>query len=187
MTVEKKYPKIIGITGLPASGKTEAANFIKKRGIPSVNMGDVLRKEAPDLKNIGEYADYLRNKEGMDAIAKRCIPQIEKIINEECGNLKFILIEGIRNIEEVELFRSLTDDFVLINITADKIIRFERTLKRGREDASKDLENFEERDRREIGWGLEKVMKNADIVVINNSSLNELKDKIEDILQIFDL
>jgi len=183
----KKYPKIIGITGLPASGKTEAANFIKKMGIPSVNMGDVLRKEVPDLKNIGKYADYLRKKEGMDAIAKRCIPQIEKIIAEKGNDLKFILIEGIRNMEEVELFRSLTDDFILINITADKDIRFERILKRGREDASKDITDFEERDRREIGWGLEKVMKNADFVIVNNYSLNDLKNEIKQILQTNDL
>ncbi|WP_229235233.1 AAA family ATPase [Candidatus Methanoliparum sp. LAM-1] len=186
---------IIGITGLPASGKTEVANFIKEMGIPSINMGDVIRKEfqkMDDLENItnqrvcdiGKYADYLRKKEGMNTIAKRCIPEIEKIIDEKGDNLRYILIEGIRNIEEVELFRSLTDKFVLINVTADKNTRFERILKRGREDASEDLD---ERDRREIGWGLEKVMKDADIVIINDSSLTDLKYKVKEISQIFDL
>jgi len=120
----------------------------------------------------------------MNTIAKRCIPEIEKIIDEKGDNLRYILIEGIRNIEEVELFRSLTDKFVLINVTADKNTRFERILKRGREDASEDLD---ERDRREIGWGLEKVMKDADIVIINDSSLTDLKYKVKEISQIFDL
>jgi len=180
MKFAKRCPKIIGITGLPASGKTEAANFIKKMGIPSINMGDVVREEAKDLKNIGEFSDYLRNKEGMDAIAKRCIPKIEKIISERGENLKYLLIEGIRNIEEVDLFRSLTDEFILINITADKSVRFERILRRGRDDASEDIESFDERDRRELGWGLEKVMDNADIVITNNSSLTDLKNKIKE-------
>lgn len=195
LTKKKQGFVIIGITGLPASGKTEVANFIKEMGIPSINMGDVIRKEfqkMDDLENItnqrvcdiGKYADYLRKKEGMNTIAKRCIPEIEKIIDEKGDNLRYILIEGIRNIEEVELFRSLTDKFVLINVTADKNTRFERILKRGREDASEDLE---ERDRREIGWGLEKVMKDADIVIINDSSLTDLKYKVKEISQIFDL
>ena len=77
--------KLIAFVGMPASGKSEAAAIAKKLGIPVVNMGDVVREETarrglpPTDENIGGTGTSLRTEEGMDVIAKRCVPKIRLI------------------------------------------------------------------------------------------------------------
>ncbi len=75
--------KVIAFVGMPGAGKTEASNVARQMGIPVVIMGDVIREEAekrglpPTDENIGGVASQLRKEEGMDAIARRCIPKIK--------------------------------------------------------------------------------------------------------------
>ncbi len=70
---------VVGIVGMPGSGKTEATKIARKKGFSIVKMGDVIREEVerrdldPTDKNMGRIATELREKEGKDAIAKRCI------------------------------------------------------------------------------------------------------------------
>ena len=46
---------------------------------------------------------------------------------------------------------------------------------RGREDAPRDLGEFEARDAREMGWGLSDVLALADIMILNDSDLESFK------------
>ena len=76
--------KVIGVVGLPASGKGEFSKIAADMGIPVIVMGDMIRravKEAglePDDTNFGATANRLRAEQGMDAIAQLCIPEIKK-------------------------------------------------------------------------------------------------------------
>ncbi len=172
--------KVIAFTGLPGSGKSEAVNVAKEMGIKVVRMGDEIRKEARKMglelndKNLGKIADEMRREHGMDIWARRCLPEIKN---------DMVIIDGIRNIEEVELFRQHIKNFILIAIHASPNTRYERMMKRGREDDSLSEEDLKERDERELRWGIGNVVAMADIVVANEGSLDEFRKKIKKILE----
>jgi len=173
---------IIAFVGYPLSGKSTAGEVAKELGIPVVTMGDVVREEAinrglePNSENLGRIAAELREKEEMDAIAKRCIPKIRSL-----GPV--VLVDGIRGIAEVKTFKNAFDDFVLIAIECPIEIRFERAKKRRRGDDATKMEDLIERDRREESWGLKEAMEIADFTIENTGNIEEFKDKVRALLR----
>src|SRR5512136_332208 len=166
--------KIIAFTGMPASGKSEAVQLAKDKGIPVIRMGDLVWEETRrqgkplDDKNVGDVASSMRKKYGMDIWAKRTV---EKIISLKKSS--HLIIDGVRNMEEIEYFKkNLGLDFFVVAIDASDELRRKRAITRGRTDDSKNLKVLEERDKREIRWGVQKVIGNADIVIPNNGSLD---------------
>ena len=182
--------KIIAFVGLPLSGKSTASSVAREMGIPVVVMGDVVREEVRRRgleltdENAGRVANELREKEGMDAIAKRCIPKVM-----EAGKEKgVVVIDGVRGIAEVERFKkSFGDDFVLIAIESPLELRFERARKRKREDdrGMESIEDLRRRDEREISWGMLEAMQRANLTVENVSDIEDFRDKIREVLKAF--
>ena len=177
--------KIIAFVGLPLSGKSTAAEVAREMGIPVVVMGDVVREETRRRgleltdENVGKVAAELRKKEGMDAIAKRIIPKIRELAKEH----GVVVVDGIRGIAEVErLKKEFGDDFILINIESPLELRFQRALKRRREDDVKTIEDLKRRDEREISWSMGEAMKVADFTIENTSNLEEFKEKVRSLL-----
>jgi len=177
--------QVLAFVGAPAAGKTEAASVAKSLGIPIITMGDVVRAELRRRGlplsdgNAGGIASELRVREGMDAIAKRCIPHIKAI----AGKKAVIVIDGIRGISEVETFKNeFGTDFTLVWVDAPFNLRYERIKTRGRGDDSLSIDEFEAREEREKGWGMEEAMKNADMVIMNTGSQEHFKEQIEEIL-----
>jgi predicted RNA binding protein with dsRBD fold (UPF0201 family)/dephospho-CoA kinase len=177
--------RVIAFVGLPLSGKSTASKVAEDMGIPVVCMGDVVREEAKRRglaltdENLGKVANELRQKEGMDAIAKRCIP----IIREKGKDTGVVVVDGIRGIAEVERFKKeFGDDFILINIEAPLEIRFQRALKRKRSDDITTIEDLKKRDERELSWNMGEAMKIANFTIENTSGLEAFKEKVRDIL-----
>lgn len=175
--------KLIAFVGMPASGKSEAADIAKKLGIPVVNMGDVVREETarrglpPNDENIGGTGTTLRQEEGMDVIAKRCVPKIRLI------KTPVVVVDGTRNIHEIEYFKKeFGTDFMLIAIHTPFKIRFERVIKRSRSDDMNSREELKRRDEREIGWGLDKAIEKADITIDNTGTIDKFQEQIEQLL-----
>jgi dephospho-CoA kinase len=182
--------KIIAFLGAPGAGKTEAALVAKKMDIPTVVMGEVIREELKSRglpyedENAGRIANELREKEGMDVIARRCIPLI-KDIEQKRVNKKVIVIDGIRGIAEVEAFKEeFGDVFQLIKIEAPLRLRYERIKSRGRGDDILSMKEFKNRAKREEGWGMKEAVEKAKkvIVIKNEGSLEEFKEKIKELL-----
>ena len=178
--------RLIAFVGYPLSGKSTASKMAKSLGIPVVTMGDVVREEAkkrelePTDKNLGEIAKELRAKYGMNAIAKRCIPKIEKLIKEK----GVVVIDGIRGIDEVECFKKrFGENFTLIAIEAPLDVRFQRSKFRKRQDSLSSIEELKKRDEREESWGLKKAMEVADFTIENTGSMREFKEKITELLK----
>ena len=170
---------------MPASGKSEAVQLAKDKGIPVVRMGDFVWEETSrqgktlNDKNVGDVATSMRQKQGMDIWAKRTTEKIHSLKTSPC-----IVIDGIRNTEELDYFKKeLGKDFLVIAIEASDELRRKRQLLRGRTDDSKDLKDLEKRDEREIGWGLKKVIASADSIIINNGTLKEFQKKIHTVLE----
>jgi len=172
--------KIIAFTGMPASGKSEAVQLAKDKGIPVIRMGDMVWEETKrqgkplDDKNVGDVAHSMREKNGMDIWAKRTVEKIHSLKKSP-----LLVIDGVRNMDEIEYFKKeLGRDFLVIAIDAPDELRRKRAISRGRTDDSQNLKDLEERDKREIHWGLQKVIANADIVIPNNGSLEDFKKQV---------
>ncbi len=175
--------KLIAFVGMPASGKSEASAVARILKIPVVSMGDEVRAEAvrrglpPTDENIGGTGTALRRDEGMDAIARRCVPKIREHKQE------ILVIDGIRNIEEINFFKKqFGRDFSLIAINAPFEVRFERVKKRARPDDMVTVDELKRRDDREKGWGLAKAMDFADKTLNNTDSIEEFQEEIRKLL-----
>ncbi len=180
--------KLIAFVGYPLSGKSTAAKIAEEMGIPVVIMGDIIRKEVMERglelndENAGKVAKELREKEGMDAVAKKCLPEIKR----KASNTGVVIVDGIRGIAEIERFRKeFGDDFILIGIESSTEKRFERALKRRREDDIDSIDKLRERDRREESWGMSEAFEKANIIVENNSDIDSFREKIREILRNF--
>ncbi|HEC82287.1 MAG TPA: flagellar hook-basal body complex protein FliE [Thermoplasmatales archaeon] len=173
--------KAIAFTGLPGAGKTEAVNIAKELGIKVVSMGDEVRNETMargfelNDSNVGRVADEMREKYGKDIWAKKCLKKIK--------NNEIVVIDGIRNIEEVETFKNAIRNFILIAIHASPSTRYERLMNRRRKDDSTKIEDLKKREKRELAWGIGNVIAMADIIVVNEGSLEEFREKIMEILK----
>lgn len=175
--------KVIGVVGLPASGKGEFSRIARETGIPVIVMGDVIRAAVkrgglPETDaNMGAVANDLRQTQGMDAIARLCVPEIEK------QDSPLVVIDGIRGDAEVSFFRSRFPDFVVVGIESGFDLRMSRLAARGRADATCGRDELLERDRRETGWGLGKAFAAADYIIRNDSGLPEFGEAVRSLIQ----
>ena len=84
--------KVIGVTGLPGSGKSVVSRVAKKLDIPLVRMGDVIREEAKKRnQTTGEIAVELRKEYGDFIVAERCVethPRAGRAIRPSLRNAK---------------------------------------------------------------------------------------------------
>ncbi|MBN2734332.1 MAG: flagellar hook-basal body complex protein FliE [Methanomicrobiaceae archaeon] len=175
--------QVIGVVGLPASGKGEFSRIAKDMSIPVVVMGDVVRKEVSDAglkltdKNMGDMSRCLRQGMGMDALAKLTIPLIENIKS------KAVLIDGIRGDSEVETFMRNFRDFHLIAVESSFETRLKRLRERGRSDDQIDEKGLKNRDERETGWGLLNAMSMADYILQNEGTIEEFESNARKLLE----
>ena len=190
--------RVIGFTGMPGSGKSEAMEVAKARGLPVVRMGDLIWEEVErqglprDAENVGKVANAMRQSHGKDVWSRRTVERVRELAKASApqggrparaGSGFVVLIDGIRNYEEVETFRrELGADFLLVAIHTDPGHRFERMRRRARADDSPDERVMRERDEREMGWGIARTIALADEMVVNDGSLADFRAKVASLL-----
>jgi dephospho-CoA kinase len=167
--------RIIIVTGMPGSGKSELADAFKSIGCPVVVMGDVVRNEAlkrglePNPINMKAVMLDLRQKDGPGAIAKRCVTDLLRPSSD------IIIIEGCRSIAELEEFARFSHDVRVICVHSSPSTRFARLRSRGREDAPLNWDSFRERDLRELSVGLGGIIALSDTMIVNEGTLEEFR------------
>ena len=178
--------QVIGVTGLPGSGKSIVARVAKTMGINVIRMGDVIRDEAIKRDaEIGETAVKLREEYGEYVVAERCVELIKDRLNDETKKdkkLKFI-IEGIRSPHEVKIFEKNFKTFKVIAIHSSPKTRFMRLKKRKRSDDSSSVLEFKKRDDRELKFGIGNVIAKSDYMIINEGPIWKFKNAIRSILK----
>ena len=168
--------KILLITGMPGAGKEELLNVARSMDIPFLRMGDIVREyhqtsgAAERGLSVGQVANGERELHGKDIWAKRAIERMS-------GDI--FLVDGCRSLDEVDSYKGLSDNVYIIGVHAPRSVRYDRLVKRGREDAPKDMSEFDERDNRELGWGLGNVIALSDIMIINDSDLESFQSKVK--------
>ena len=175
--------RLIGIVGMPGSGKSAIFKIAAKYNIPVISMGDIVRHETLKRgleltsKNVGNTAIELRKKYGKEALAISCIEYIKENYNNE----DIIIIEGIRSIFEVNYFKKYYS-LKIIAIHASPKTRFNRLKHRSRDDDTSEWDDFIERDMRELKFTIGEVISLADYMVINEEEYETYLNNLEKIL-----
>lgn len=166
--------KLIVVAGMPGAGKEEFLNVARDMDIPFLRMGDLVRELYPkrgdedrDL-TLGQFANIERERHSYNIWAKRALERMS-------GDI--YLIDGCRSMDEVMAYRSLSDDVNIIAIHAPPRIRYDRLVKRQRDDAPRNVEEFDARDSREMGWGLANVIALSDHLIVNDGSLEKFREE----------
>jgi len=171
---------VIAVVGMPGSGKSEVAAMCKARGCAVVRFGDVTEEElrrrgipqTPESER--RIREELREREGMDAYAKRNIPRIDEALRGA-----HVAADGLYSWAEFLRMRAhYGDRFLLVAVVASPAVRYERLARR----AVRPLTAAEAwaRDVAEI----EKIQKAgpiamADHVLLNEGTLEDLRRDFE--------
>jgi len=173
---------LILLAGMPGSGKSIFALKAKEYGFGIVSLGDIIREEAIkrklvlDSKNMMSIAKELRRTYGKDIVARLALKRILEMLNIH----SIVIVDGIRNLEEVEFLKSNIDaEIIIVSIHASPKTRFKRLVERGRSDDPKDWESFLNRDYEELSLGLGNVIALSDVIIVNEGSLQEFHQLIE--------
>lgn len=183
---------IIGITGAFGSGKSTAANFFESKGYSKITLSYFLEEEARKRavrkitrKILQDVGNEWREKLSKEVLARKALEYLRK------NKIEKAVIDGIRNLGEVEEF-SKSKNFILLAIVTNRKIRFERIKnKKGRERLSPEL--FRKLDMRDLGIG-EKLtglqvaycIAEADIFISNNKNKGSFKSKLERFLRTYE-
>lgn len=173
---------VILLVGMPGAGKEEFVKVAVQVGYSVIRMGDVVREfvaqQGHVLKNdiVGKIATEEREKYGESIWAQRAVEKIRAM------NTENIVIDGIRCPEEVEIYKEELGDVIVVGIFATQRDRYERIIKRGREDDVKNWEEFVAREDRELSWGLGNVFARSDVMILNTGTLEEYYKKVRDFL-----
>ncbi len=172
---------IIILVGMPGSGKDIFVQEATKANFNHIRMGDMVRLFAKEANidsgdtSIGTFATGQRAEFGPEIWAKRTLEKMPQ------GN---ILIDGSRSLAEINHFKSaLGNDLKIIGINAPIQMRFERLTARGRDDDPSAYEEFQTRDNRELSWGLGEALENAEIIMTNDGTLEEFRDKCQSMIK----
>ncbi len=178
--------KIIGITGAFGSGKTTASTYFSNKGYKVISLSFFLEKEALrqnlplTRKNLQDLGNKLRKKMGSGILVKKAIKEGE--------NEGKIVIDGIRNVAEIEEIKKHNNSLILA-IVADRSVRFSRLKKlKRREKLTQDL--FDKLDLRDLGvnekiTGLQTALciALADVYIESNGTLTEFEGKLNKFLE----
>lgn len=132
--------KIVGIAGLPRSGKDSLGELFIEAGFYAVSFGDIFRDasrkrhaDKPDpisVANMTETANWLRSEYGSDYALKEALRRYEQKVSEgeQYAGLLFISIRA-----PIEADFILEHAGELIWVETEDRVRFERSRKHRRE------------------------------------------------------
>ena len=173
--------KVLVLTGMPGSGKSEAVKVAEEMGIPIQRMGDMvremLRAKGFELNraNLASVANSERKRLGPDIWAKRTVRAISRS--------PIVVIDGARSLAEVDYFRKeLGTSLLVLAVHSSPWARWQRVSKRHREDDPRTFAELRERDGQELHWGLGDIIATADIMLLNEGSKGHLRGQMRHLL-----
>ena len=176
---------VIGVVGMPGTGKSLVDEVALAMGFEVVNMGDVVREEAksrglqPTRENLTKIMFELREKNGQGVIAGKCVPKILQ------SSKQVIVVDGLRSIHEVEEFRKNFPRFRVLCVHASPETRFRRLFGRGRSDDPAHWTTFVDRDLKELQIGIGSVIALSDFVLSNEGTIRQFKTKVRRFFRIY--
>ncbi len=179
---------IIGITGSIGGGKGTVVNYLKeKKGFSHYSSSDLLTQ-------ILEERDEVVDRDGMYRIGNELrandpagVPAETYKRYEAKDGVSDVIFEALHSVAEVDFIKSVGG--VVIGVTADPELRYERIKARGSVKDNVTKEEFLVQQKREEEGTDDPNKSNifatlaaADFVIENNGSVAELEEKMEKIL-----
>lgn len=171
--------KLIVVTGMPASGKNVVAQYARNQQYPHFSTGDFVRAEMlkrgckGDPESAAKISTELRGVDGLGVT--RMV--VEKALEQDAD---VVFLEGVRSWPEIELIRSKVS-CTLVAFVAPRSVRLNRVKQRGREDDSAD--HFEDRDQREIHYGVAVCIALADAYILNTGTIDDALSQLDSIVK----
>lgn len=176
--------KIIAIVGMPGSGKSVVASYLKNNGFPIIRFGEIIISEVEKRglpitpQNEQIVREEIRQKHGMGICAELSLPLIQsKLLSHE-----LIAIDGLYSFSEYKILKKeFHDELLVLAIFTPKALRYKRlTL---REERPLTIAQAQKRDYVEI----EKIEKGgpialADVTIINDCTQYQLHTKLEQLI-----
>jgi dephospho-CoA kinase len=161
---------LILIVGLPGSGKSFAADAIKKHfHAKALKTGDIIREE---IKRRGlPYTPENDTKMRLWFHAGREYLVVERLWKKMKNYKGIIVIDGLRSPKELALFKKMYKcKIFLIKIQSSFKMRAQREIERGRFGKQESIKYLRERDKSELGKlvGLKQLLKKADYAIDNS-------------------
>lgn len=189
--------KIIGVGGLPRSGKDMVGDFLMAHGYFGVSLGDIVREEArrrhadkPEpisLKNMTETSNFLRTTKGPDFALQEALKRFEAAGGEQ--EHKGLVVFSVRVPVEVEFITAQGGELIWVEARDD--VRLARANKHRREgepehtlENMKDYEALQQKPQPgipvEVQMDTDYVKAHATIVIENNGdSLVAFEDEVK--------
>jgi dephospho-CoA kinase len=170
------------VIGYSSVGKTRFGQYVSSKFLwPVIEASDALREgfffpaniEVPE--NPFAYAKLVLHHYGANAVARYILDAVLTEYEDEP-----FIVTGFRTIEEVLTIKEAVPDVKLVWLYASPRERFQRHLRRARDDLVKDFRSFVSRDEAQRSFGLLDVGEQlADIIVHNTYELEHYKAQIE--------
>jgi len=177
---------LILIVGLPGSGKSFAADVIKKHFHAKVlETGDVIREE---IKRRGWDYNPENDKKVRLWFHTGREHLIVKRLWEKIKNYRgVVVIDGLRSPKELAIFKKIyKGNIFLIKIKSSFKVRAQRSIKRGRFGKLESVKYLKERDKSELSElvGLKQLLRKADYT-IDNSKLTkkQMEEKVVNLIK----
>lgn len=172
--------KLIVTVGMPGSGKDELVSVARSMGLAVLKMGDLVRDETRRRglgltnQNVARVASEERDRHGPGIWAQRALPKLTETR---------MLVDGCRSDTEVTVFRHHFGDLFVLGIFASPETRYDRLSSRNRTDDGGNLQEFFDRDRRELKWGIGAAFTLADGMLVNEGSLTDFRRAAQAMLE----
>lgn len=176
--------RIIAIVGMPGSGKSVVASYLKDNGFPIIRFGEIIIREVEKRalpitpQNEQIVREEIRRKQGMDVCAQIALPLIKAKLLEH----RLVIIDGLYSFSEYKtLKKEFYEELLVLAVFTPKAMRYQRlTL---RQERPLTIAEAEKRDFLEI----EKIEKGgpiamANITIINNGSQYQLYEQLDQLL-----
>jgi len=172
---------IIGLAGEMGSGKGTIAQYLShKYGAVSFRFSDVLRDVLERVRieksreNIAATSRMLRETFGQDILSQVVFQDIQR------SRHKVIMVDGIRRESDMRYFRGL-DTFILLYIEVNLEKRYERIKRRAENagDQAKTFEDFKKEQELETESTIVSLRSDADYIIQNNGTIEELYIKVD--------
>ena len=174
---------LIGLTGRYASGKSTVVAWLVSKGLESESCSDSIRVHLKkkgieeSRENLIEGGNELRRSGGPGILAEMLLERLEG---------KNAVIDSIRTPGEVEALQE-REDFILIEVRAGMDARWQRAQARARTGDIVDKETFFANEEKEAvakdnsGQALDATAALADLILVNDGSLEDLHSDLEEL------
>ena len=178
--------KILAIVGMSGSGKSVVIDRLVEKGYPKIYFGGMILKGMErqgiliNEENERKFREEIREKEGKDWVVRQAIAEAHDLI--EAGQ-KRIVMDGVYSYAEYKLLKhEFPGQLTVGAVVVDKNLRYKRVGKRPERPFN--LEQIKERDRSEVE-NLEKggPIAMADYYLLNNGTIAELHDRLDEVLE----